>query len=142
MELLWGLVIVGLGLFAWLGQTVVAVSPATGSRLGLAERQADVDPLYWADIRGEATWDALSLWTLPLAGLLLVLGQSSWAIAGLVGGGAYAYFAGRGILARVVMLREGHRIGSAASVRAGLAFLAVWLAAALVTIGAAAIELS
>ena len=39
--------------------------------MGLTETQADVDPAFNADIRGEAIWDTAVLWTLPLAGLLL-----------------------------------------------------------------------
>ena len=43
--------------------------PETGVRLGLAEAEADVEPVFWADVRGEAAWDALVTWTLPAAGI-------------------------------------------------------------------------
>lgn len=141
MELAWGLIVLVLSLIAWLGQAVATLSPATGVRLTLIEAEADVEPVYWADIRGEAAWDALTLWTLPLAGILLVAGEPTWAVFGLIGGGAYLYFAGRGIFVRTMMLRGGFRVGSPASVRIGLAFLAIWGAMSVVTIIAAAASL-
>lgn len=141
MDIAWGIVLVALGLLGWLGQLVAALSPATGVRLGLIEAEASVEPVYWADIRGEAAWDSLTLWVLPLAGLLLMVGEPAWAIAGLVGGGVYTYFAGRGIAARLEMRRRGFHIGSESSVRIAFGALAVWLVAALVTIVSAAAAL-
>ena len=137
MELIWGLVIVALGLLAWGGQTLSWLAPATAARLSLADSEDNVDPLFWADGRGEAIWDAFTLWTLPLAGVLLIAGHESWAWLGLVGGGMYLYFGGRGILARLEMRRRGQRIGEPADVRLGLMALAVWGVAGLVTIIAA-----
>ena len=142
MELVLGLTVLVLGAIAWLGQAIAWLAPETAARLSLMEAESDVEAVYWADIRGEAMWDALTLWTLPLAGLLLVLDQWWWAVFGLVGGGTYLYFAGRGIATRLVMQRRGLRIGAPQSVRVGLAFLAVWGVAALVTIVAAAAELA
>ena len=142
MELLWGLVIVGLGLLAWLGQAVSWLAPTTAARLSLAEAEGSVDPVYWADGRGEVVWDVLTLWTLPLAGVLLATGNVAWTWFGLIGGGMYLYFAGRGILTRLELRRRGHRIGQPADVRLGLAALAIWGAAALVTILAALVALA
>ncbi len=42
-----------------------------GTDLGLTEPESDVDPAVYADIRGEAIWDATITWTLPIAGLQL-----------------------------------------------------------------------
>ena len=64
MEVLWGLVILALGVLAWGGQAISWLVPSTAARLGLAESQETVDDVYWADIRGEALWDTLTLWTL------------------------------------------------------------------------------
>ena len=142
MELLWGLVIIALGLLAWGGQVLSWLAPATAARLSLAEAEDSVDAVYWADGRGEATWDAFTLWTLPLAGLLLIAGHEAWTWIGLVGGGMYLYFAGRGILTRLEMRRRGLRIGEPEDVRLGLVALSLWGAAALVTILAAVVELA
>lgn len=141
MGILWGVVLLVLGLICWGGQCISFLWPDTAVRLGLLEAEADVEPVFWADVRGEAAWDALVTWTLPVAGLLLVLDSSAWAYFGLVGGGTYLYFGGRGIFQRLSMRRRGMRIGADRSVRVGLIFLAVWAAVALVTIAAAVSDL-
>ena len=81
--------------------------------------------------------DLISLWALPLAGLLLIAGQDAWAYLGLVGGGVYVYFGGRGILTRLELQRRGFRIGDPGDVRLGLVMLGVWGLAGLITIVAA-----
>ena len=105
--------------------------------MGLAEAEDSVEAVFWADGQGEAAWDLLSLWVLPLAGILLLVGNLAWAYLGLIGGGAYVYFAGRGILSRLQLQRRGFRIGEPGTVRVGLLMLGVWGAAGLVTIGGA-----
>jgi hypothetical protein len=142
MELLWGIMVLVLSLIAWLGQLTSWLAPATAHRLTLIESEADVEPVYWADIRGEAMWDSLVLWTLPLAALLLILDEPVWAVFGLIGGGAYLYYAGRGIVTRLAMQRRGFRIGASQNVRLGYVFLAVWGAMALITMAGAAASLS
>ncbi len=137
MNVLGGAVITALALLAWGGQTIAWLAPEVAVRWGLMEAEEDVEPAYWADIRGEAAWDTVSLWTLVVAGVLLIVDQPAWAYFGLVGGGMFLYFAGRGILTRVVMRRRGLRIGSPKSVRTGLIALAVWGAMALATVFAA-----
>lgn len=142
MELLWGSVIVGLGLLAWGGQTLSWFAPATAARLGLADAEGSVDAVFWADGRGEALWDALTLWTLPLAGVLLIAGHDAWASFGLLAGGMYVYFAGRGILTRAELRQRGRRIGEPGTVRLGIAALAVWGVAGLITVVAAVVALA
>ena len=142
MELLWGSVIVGLGLLAWGGQALSWFAPATAARLGLADAEGSVDAVFWADGRGEALWDALTLWTLPLAGVLLIAGHDAWTWFGLLAGGMYVYFAGRGILTRVELRQRGHRIGEPGTVRLGIVALAVWGVAGLITAVAAVVTLA
>ena len=141
MRIVWGVAVVVLSLLAWGGQTLSWLSPSVAARLGLVEDEADVDPVFWADIRGEALWDAFSLWPMVVAGALLTVDHSAWPYFGLVGGGTFVYFAGRGITVRLVMQRRGHRIGSEQSVRTGLIGLAVWGLMAFVTIAAAVVDL-
>jgi hypothetical protein len=138
LEIVWGIVVVVLSLLAWGGQTIAWLAPATAVKLQLMEAEADVEPAYWADIRGEARWDSLTLWTLAVAGFLLILDNPGWAYFGLVGGGMYVYFAGRGILTRLELRRRGLRIGSPSSVKLGLAMLVIWGVMGLITIIAAA----
>ena len=77
------------------------LAPNAAARVGLSEPESDVDSTFYADARGEAAWDMLSLWTLIVAGVLLMLNSSLWPYFGLVGGGMYLYFAGRGIIVRL-----------------------------------------
>ena len=137
MGILWGIVVVVLSLLCWGGQAISWLAPETATKLSLMEPEESVEPVYWADIRGEAAWDIVSLWTLVAAGVLLVVDQPAWAYFGLVGGGMFLYFAGRGILTRLEMQRRGLRIGDPASVRTGMIALAVWGVTALGTIIAA-----
>ena len=142
MGVAWGIVVVVLSLLAWGGQTVSWSAPETAVRLGLTEAKDEVEPVYWADIRAEALWDTFTLWTLLVAGILLILDISVWTYFGLVGGAVYAYFGGRGVLARLEMQRRGLRIGTPSSVKAAYMFLPLWGVTGLITIIAAAVALS
>lgn len=142
MGLAWGIVLVLLSTLAWGGQTLSWLAPGVAERFGLTEREADVEPVFHSDGRGEAVWDFFTLWTLLAAGLLLVLDNSSWAYFGLLGGGIYIYFGGRGVVVRRVMEQRGYRIGSDSNVRIGYAFLVIWAVAGVVTVAAASVALS
>jgi hypothetical protein len=137
MGILWGLVVVALSLLCWGGQAISWFAPATAVRLTLMEPEDTVEPTYFADVRGEALWDTLTLWTMLVAGVLLVLDVSAWAYFGLVGGGMYVYFAGRGIVTRRAIQQRGYRVGAAQNVKLGYVFLAVWGVMGLITIAAA-----
>jgi hypothetical protein len=126
MQIFWGIVVLALSLLCWGGQAVVCWAPTVGVKLGLSEAEADVELTFWADVRGEALWDFFTLWTLVVAGVLLIIDDTAWAYFGLVGGGMYVYFAGRGVLTRAAMLRRGLRIGTPRGVKVVFAFLAIW----------------
>ena len=135
MHVFWGLILVIFTLVVcWLGQTISVLSPKFAVKLGLTERESEVDSTFHADARGEAIWDSLILWTLPVAGILLIMNNGLWAYFGLVGGGSYLYFAGRGIATRLVMQSRGIRIGASRTVKLFYAFLALWALIATVTI--------
>ena len=134
MNVIWGIVVVALSLLAWAGQTLAWFAPSTAVRWQLMEAEDDVEPTFWADIRAEALWDAMTLWVMVAAGVLLIADAAAWPYFGLVGGGMYLYFGGRGISARVTMARRGFRVGTPESLRTGVIFLAVWGAMALITI--------
>ena len=141
MGVAWGLVLIMLGLLAWLGQAIAWFAPGTAESLTLTESEDDVEGAYYADIRGEALWDTLTLWTMVAAGGLLVADHYAWAYFGLLSGGMYLYFGGRGILARAAMERRGLQIGSPQNVRLGCVFSAAWATMALVTIVAAIVSI-
>lgn len=141
MAAVWGVIVAALALLAWGGQIVSWLAPERAASWGLAEAERDVDPAFWADVRGEARWDAATLWTMVAAGVLLAVDSGTWPYFGLVGGGMFLYFAGRGILTRRELARRGHGIGAPRSVQAAYAFLAVWGAMAAITIVAAVVAL-
>jgi hypothetical protein len=135
MNIIWGAILIVFTLIlCWLGQVISASSPTLAARLGLAEPESDVDPTFFVDARGEAIWDALILWTLPVAGILLILDSPYWVYFGLVGGGMYLYFAGRGIAVRLVMQRRGIPIGKPGTVKLGNVALTLWGLMGVVTI--------
>jgi len=134
VNVIWGIVVVALSLVAWAGQTLSWFAPSTAVRWQLMEVEDDVEPTFWADIRAEALWDAMTLWVMVAAGVLLIADAAAWPYFGLVGGGMYLYFGGRGISARIAMTRRGFRVGTPENLRTGVIFLAVWGAMALITI--------
>lgn len=135
MNIIWGaILIIFTGILCWLGQVINASSPTLAARIGLTEPESDVDPTYFVDGRGEAIWDALILWTLPVAGILLILNNPWWVYFGLVGGGMYLYFAGRMLVVRLAMQRHGIRIGKPETVKLYNAVLILWGLLAVVTI--------
>jgi len=134
MNIIWGAILIIISLLGWLGQVITALSPTVATRLGVTEPEADVDPTFYADVRGEAIWDALTLWTLPVAGILLVVNSPFWIYFGLIGGGMYLYFAGRGIAVRLVMQRRGIRIGQPETLTVVYVFLTLSGLTAVVTI--------
>ncbi len=135
MNQAWGIVlIIFTGLMGWLMQVIVTVAPSLASKLGAVEPEAGVDPTFFVDAQGEAVWDALILWVLPVAGILLVMDSPYWAYFGLVGGGMYLYFAGRGIVVRRAMQRRGIPIGNPDTLKLYYAFLVLWGLVGLVTI--------
>lgn len=142
MEIIWGILVVILSGLAWGGQATAWLAPDTAVKLGLMEAEDDVEPTYWADVRGEASWDFFTLWIMLAAGVLLIVAEPVWAYFGLVGGGVYVYFAGRGIFTRVRMQQSGLRIGAPSNLRLAYILLTVWGVMALITIIAAVVALS
>jgi hypothetical protein len=142
MTAIWGIILLLISGIGYLGQVITTFWPNTAVRLGLTESEDDVDPTFYADVRGEAYWDTIVLWTLPVAGLLLALGNPTWAYFGLIGGGMYFYFAGRGIVVRRVMQRRSIRIGEPDALTIIYLLLALWGLAAAITMAMAIMALS
>jgi hypothetical protein len=144
MNIIWGVILTIISSVGYFGQAITAFWPGMATKLGLTESESDVDPTFYVDVRGEAFWDTAILWTLPVAGVLLLLNNPVWVYFGLVGGGMYLYFAGRGIVVRRVMQRRGIRIGMPDTLKVVYIFLALWGLAAIITIvmAIAAIPLS
>jgi hypothetical protein len=107
MNTIWGVIVAARALLAWGGQTASLFAPEAAAKLGLFENEAEVEPAFWADARGEVLWDFFTLWTLLVAGVLLIVDAAAWPYFGIAGGAIYAYFAGRGVAAS----RVSHRLG-------------------------------
>jgi hypothetical protein len=121
-----GIVCVVLGALGLLAQGVSALNFKLAQQWGLQEKKTETDPLYWRLERNTARWDLLVNWTLPVAGLLMLLDHSWWPFMALVAGGVYADQGGREI-AKVLGLRsEGVRVGGEGGVRSALVFLGLW----------------
>lgn len=142
MNIIWGVILFFLTAIGYFGQVISAFWPNKAVELGLTEPEADVDPTFYADVRGEAFWDTAILWILPVAGVLLMLNNPVWVYFGLVGGGMYLYFAGRGIVVRRLMNRQGIRIGQSNALKVANIFLILWGLAACITIVMAIVELA
>ena len=142
MELFWGVILIIFTLLVyWLGQSITTFAPKLAVKLELTEQESEVDTAFYADVRGEAIWDTMILWTLPVTGILLILNNTLWAYFGLVGGGSYLYFAGRGIATRMSLQRRGIRIGAPGKLKLFYVFLTLWGLIAVVTIIMAAAAL-
>jgi len=134
MNIIWGIILIIISLISWLGQTITALSPTMATKFGVTEPEAEVDPTFYADVLGESFWDMAILRTLPVAGILLLFNNPWWAYFGLAGGGMYLYFAGRGIVVRLVMQRRGICIGKPESLKVAYVFLTLWGLIAIITI--------
>jgi hypothetical protein len=134
MDTIWGILLIAFGFIAWGGQVLSAVTPRLAEQLGLIEPEVDVDPAFYADARGEAKWDSITLWILPLAGLLIILNSPLWVYFGMVGGGIYFYFAGRAISTRLELKKLGIRIGNPQLLKIYFIFATLWGLIGLATI--------
>ncbi len=134
MLIIWGVFLFLITSLAYFGQVFSVFWPENAGELGLADLADEVEPVFFADGRGEAIWDSLTLWMLPVAAILMILGNEVWIYFGLVGGGMYIYFAGRGIATRMMMDKQGFSIGTPSTMKTAYAFLAIWGLAAAVTV--------
>jgi len=134
MDIIWGVLLLVFGLIAWGGQVLSAISPKSAGKIGLSESEDDVDPAFYADVRGEAKWDSLTLWTLPFAGILIILNNPLWIYFGMVGGSMYLYFAGRALFTRLEFKRKGIRSGKPEQLNMFFIFITLWGLIGLATI--------
>jgi len=134
MDTIWGILLIVFGLIAWGGQVLSALTPRIAEKLGFIEPEADVDIAFYADVRGEAKWDSLTLWTLPFTGLLILLNSPLWIYFGMIGGSIYLYFAGRAIFTRLELKRRRVRIGKPELLKVYYIFVTLWGLIGLATI--------
>ncbi len=126
-----------LSLVGWLlyaGQLVSVLNFGLAQRLGLQESPDSVDPVLSNVELWAARWDLVWLWTLPMAGILMLMNHWLWPYAALIGGAAFVDTGGREA-AKILGLRgQGVRTGSRREHR-----LAIGVYAYLILIGALSI---
>ncbi len=125
MRIALGIVALLVGSLGVVGQFISTVDFPLAQRLGLQERSEDTEPLYRHLELNTARWDLVVLWTLVLAGVLMIIDHSWWPWVALIAGGIHADTGGREIAKLTGLAAEGIRVGSPKERRFGLAFLAL-----------------
>ena len=134
--------IIVLGLICWLGQSLVVFAPRVAEKLGVGEPEEELDrSMYLFERYSQGIPDILLTWMLPASALMLLLGYEHWPILALVGGGVYMYFPSVFSITRIVLQREGLKVGSPASQVTAYVFGALWTLSAVYMIVLAIIEI-
>lgn len=141
MNFIWGIILTSASLKVWIGQIIIAFFPKFAMKINIIESKTEVDKTYFLDMQGSALWDSITLWTLPLSGILLILANPLWTYFALIGGGMYLYFVGRNITSNFKLKRKGIIIGSKKKLIVKLLVLMMWGLIAIITIILALIEL-
>ena len=137
-----GVSVIVLGLICWIGQSLVVFAPDVAVKLGVGEREQDLDrSMYLFERFSQGIPDILLTWMLPAAALMMLLGMDYWPILALIGGGVYLYFPAVFSITRVVLQKDGKKIGGPASVSAAYVLGALWTLAAIYMIVLAIAEL-
>jgi hypothetical protein len=134
MYLVWGIFITLLGLIGWGGQVITMLSPKLAVKLGVAEPESEVDPVFATDFRAEATWDSCIQWNLLVAGILLTINNPYWVYLGLFGGSTYLYISGRNIIQRIFMSHRNIKIGTPTNIKIAYIFCSLWGISGLITL--------
>ena len=130
-----GIVVIVVGLICWIGQTLALLAPHIAVKLGLCEPEEEMDhTLYTIETKAHGLTDLLLTWTLPVAGLLIILDHSFWPILALIGGGIYLYFPGIISFHRVFLKKHGIKMGSPSAIKATYVFSIIWVLSALTMI--------
>lgn len=134
--------VIVLGLICWLGQTLVVFAPHVAVKLGVGEPEEDIDrSMHLFERFSQGIMDILLTWMLPASALMMLLDYAYWPILALVGGGVYLYFPGVFSITRIVLKREGMKIGSPASQVVAYVFGTLWTLSAVCMITLAIAEI-
>jgi hypothetical protein len=107
-----GIVCVVFGSMILIGQLISAVDFSLAQRLGLQEKDLETEPLFRRLELHTARWDVVVLWTVPAAGVLMLLDHSWWPYLALVAGGVYVDTAGRELAKILGLDIQGVKTGS------------------------------
>lgn len=135
MIIFFGVLVIIVGLIAWVGQTLSFFAPEAATKIGALESKDEIDEtLYVFESKAMGLVDIFTTWIFPASGLLLLLNNSLWPYFGLVGAGVYLYFSGVIILSRIYLKRMGKKVGSAISVVTVYVYGAVCILTSLIMI--------
>ncbi len=126
-----GILVIALGLICWVGQTLVVFAPTVAVKLGVGEREQELDrSMYLFERFSQGVPDILLTWILPAAALMMILGVEQWPLFALVGGGVYLYFPAVFIITRIALKKDGKKIGRPSSVFAAYSLGVLWMISA------------
>jgi hypothetical protein len=139
-------IILGIVFVLWwllyLGQLVSVVNLPLAQRLGLQEKPGSVDSLVTRLELGTARWDLVSLWVLPMAGILMLIDHGWWPVFALVGGGIFVDAGGREAVKLSALRQHGVPIGTPKELRLAMVVYAVLVIVGGLGIGAGLVEIS
>ena len=142
LTVVFGVSVIVLGLICWLGQSLVVFAPSVAVKLGVGEAEEDVDrSMYLFERFSQGIMDVLLTWILPASALMMLLGNEQWPILALIGAGVYLYFPGVFSITRIVLKRDGKKIGGPASEATAYILGTLWTLSALFMIALAVAEL-
>lgn len=98
--------------FLYTGQAISVTNLGLAQRLGLQERPEHADPLFTSLEIWTARWDLVTLWVLPVAGIMMLVDHSWWPYVAMIGGGIAADTGGREIVKYLGLQQQGVRIGT------------------------------
>ncbi len=125
MQKILGLVCVLFGALGWIGQTISAINFPLAQKLGLQEKSEDTDPLYRMAELNASRWDAVVLWSIIAAGILMLIDHTWWPYVSLVASGIYLDTAGREAAKYLSLLEGGVKTGTAKETRTALSFYGI-----------------
>ena len=137
-----GVVALLLGSVGLAGQLISVLDFELAQRLGLQEKDGGTDPLFRHLELNTARWDLFVLWTLPLAGIGMLIDATWWPWAALIAGGAYVDAGGREVFKLLALRTEGVPVGTGRETRLGLGFLTLMVAVGIALIVHALVVLS
>lgn len=140
MRVLFGILCLIAGLL-YLGQLISVANVRLAQRLGLQESPDHTDPIFSHLELWTARWDLWWLWTLPAAGILMLIDHWLWPYAAMIGGGAFVDAGGREAAKVLGLKGKGVRVGSRREFLAGMAAYVYLIAAGILSIGIGLFEI-
>jgi len=126
----------------YVGQLISVVNLGIAQKWGLQEDPAGVDSLTTYLEVWTARWDLAWLWTLPGAGVLILISHPWWPFLALIGGGAYVDAGGREAAKLRGLAEQGIRTGTPGERRAQTIAYVTFIAVGCLAIALALSELS